>query len=165
MNYFITFRTYGTWLHGDERGSVDREHNQVGEPLLETNAALHRHRRSLMRGEAMMFDEKARECVHSAIRGVAHHRDWQIHALQVMNNHVHVVVSADSIKPEKVMADFKAWATRRLRETGHISSEALVWERHGSTRYVNSHNSLDAACNYVLNCQLDTDEPRASATG
>ena len=34
MDYFLTFRTYGTWLHGDERGSVDRKHNQFGEPLL-----------------------------------------------------------------------------------------------------------------------------------
>lgn len=24
LAYFITWRTYGTWLHGDERGSVQR---------------------------------------------------------------------------------------------------------------------------------------------
>jgi len=24
LAYLITFRSYGTWLHGDERGSVDR---------------------------------------------------------------------------------------------------------------------------------------------
>ena len=35
LAYFSTFTTYGTWLHGDERGSVDREHNQVGTPWLE----------------------------------------------------------------------------------------------------------------------------------
>ena len=29
--YLITFRGYGTWLHGDDRGSVDRRfYNQVG---------------------------------------------------------------------------------------------------------------------------------------
>ena len=26
----ITFRCYGTWLHGDLRGSVDRDHNVYG---------------------------------------------------------------------------------------------------------------------------------------
>ena len=26
--YFITFRTYGTWLHGDARGSVNRFRNK-----------------------------------------------------------------------------------------------------------------------------------------
>ena len=27
LAYLITFRSYGTWLHGDKRGSVDRFHN------------------------------------------------------------------------------------------------------------------------------------------
>lgn len=30
LAYLITFRTYGTWLHGDERGSVDKNHNKFG---------------------------------------------------------------------------------------------------------------------------------------
>ena len=28
LAYFITFRSYGTWLHGDKRGSVDRLHRR-----------------------------------------------------------------------------------------------------------------------------------------
>ena len=30
LGYLITFRGYGTWLHGDRRGSVDRFHNRFG---------------------------------------------------------------------------------------------------------------------------------------
>lgn len=30
--YFISFRAYGTWLHGDEGGSVDRHNNAYGSP-------------------------------------------------------------------------------------------------------------------------------------
>ena len=37
-SYFLTFTTYGTWLHGDTRGSVDREHNIVETPYLEPDA-------------------------------------------------------------------------------------------------------------------------------
>ena len=40
---------------------------------------------------------------------------WRLHALTVRTNHVHAVVSADEA-PEKVMTNFKIWATRRLRE-------------------------------------------------
>jgi hypothetical protein len=29
LAFFITFTTYGAWLHGQAPGSVDREHNQV----------------------------------------------------------------------------------------------------------------------------------------
>jgi hypothetical protein len=28
LAYFITFTTYGTWLHGNGAGSVDPAHNQ-----------------------------------------------------------------------------------------------------------------------------------------
>ena len=32
LAYFITFSTYGSWLHGTKKGmgSVDREHNEYG---------------------------------------------------------------------------------------------------------------------------------------
>ena len=30
--FLITFRTYGTWLAGDERGSVDKYHNKYSGP-------------------------------------------------------------------------------------------------------------------------------------
>jgi hypothetical protein len=33
LAYLITFRSYGTWLHGKE-GSVDRFHNVYGQPKL-----------------------------------------------------------------------------------------------------------------------------------
>ena len=37
LAYLITFRCYGTWLHGDSRGSVDRFHNRYGAPLIAAN--------------------------------------------------------------------------------------------------------------------------------
>jgi len=40
LGYLITCRTYGTWLHGDARGSVDRDHNVYGTPMRDPNSAL-----------------------------------------------------------------------------------------------------------------------------
>ena len=37
LAYLISFRTYGTWLHGDKRGSVDRFHNRYCSPYLPPN--------------------------------------------------------------------------------------------------------------------------------
>ena len=34
LGYLISFRSYGTWLHGDERGSIDRLHNRYLSPYL-----------------------------------------------------------------------------------------------------------------------------------
>jgi hypothetical protein len=37
LAYLITFRTYSTWMHGHDRGSVDRKHNVYGTPRLTAN--------------------------------------------------------------------------------------------------------------------------------
>jgi hypothetical protein len=37
LAYLITFNTYGSWLHGDRRGSVDRFHNRYGTPRVGAN--------------------------------------------------------------------------------------------------------------------------------
>ncbi|MGH9840991.1 MAG: hypothetical protein ACREEM_19730 [Blastocatellia bacterium] len=44
LAYLITFRCYGTWLHGDERGSVDRDHNIYRTPFLPRDAKSGRRR-------------------------------------------------------------------------------------------------------------------------
>src|SRR5262249_42685946 len=41
LAYLITFRCYGTWLHGDERGSTDRHRNQYGTPFIPSNEYWH----------------------------------------------------------------------------------------------------------------------------
>jgi hypothetical protein len=38
LAYHITFGTYGTRLHGDERGTVERAHNVYGEPIVGMDA-------------------------------------------------------------------------------------------------------------------------------
>jgi hypothetical protein len=43
LAYLITFRCYGTWLHGDERGSIDRFHNRYKSPYIAPNQRWHDH--------------------------------------------------------------------------------------------------------------------------
>jgi hypothetical protein len=44
--YLLTWTCHGTWLHGDERGSVDEQHNRYGRPMLAANPMLKEHRRA-----------------------------------------------------------------------------------------------------------------------
>lgn len=152
LAYFISYHTYGTWLHGHEEGSVDRRHNVPGTPYIPKRPAWQAYERELMRGDSVVFSDAQRDVVRIAIEGVAEYRSWRIHALNVRTTHVHIVVAASN-KPERVMNDFKAWGTRRLAEAGLLGPGARVWARHGSTRYVNSEQSFAAACEYVLNMQ------------
>jgi hypothetical protein len=47
LGYLITFRSYGSWLHGDRRGSVDRFHNRFGTPRIPHNEAMNFNGRAL----------------------------------------------------------------------------------------------------------------------
>ena len=73
-----------------------------------------------------LFREEQRQIVETAIQEVANFREWTIHALAVRSNHVHVVLAANDAA-NKVVADFKARATRRLRESGAAATDGRVW--------------------------------------
>ena len=164
MNYLLTFRTYGTWLHGDERGSVDSCHNQHESPLLAASATREKDAKRIMKFPALLLDDKQRTNIEQTINEVVTFRHWHLHAASVQSNHVHLVVSvSDDISPERVMNDFKTRATFRLREAKLIDPERKIWERHGSTKYLFTEKELSAACDYVLNRQNETKkkEPRA----
>jgi hypothetical protein len=49
LAFLITWRTYGTWLHGDSRGSVDRAHNRYGTPRLPPNKVRQQYERNLLK--------------------------------------------------------------------------------------------------------------------
>ena len=152
LAYFITFTTYGSWLHGRAPGSVDRDHNVPETPFLPADSERERTNRAAMRQESYTLDEARRGVVLRTILEVAAHRKWTLWAVHVRTHHVHVVITADA-KPEKVMADLKAWASRRLREAFQESSDRDRWTQHGSTRYLNDDASVTAAVKYTLEDQ------------
>src|SRR5262245_13920733 len=115
LAYFISFTAYGTWLHGREPGSVDHAHNQVGEPFLPADAEAEQAERERMTQSHYPLNPERRGVVLETVREVSRHRGWTLWAAHVRSNHVHAVISAQAT-PEKVMADFKAYASRRLRE-------------------------------------------------
>ncbi|TWT40377.1 Valine--tRNA ligase [Phycisphaerae bacterium RAS1] len=146
--YLITFHTYGTWLHGAEQGSVDREHNIPGEPYVAADSQREREEFVRLAREPVKLDDAQRALVDRTIHEVAEHRGWTLHALNVRTNHVHVVVSAPG-SPERVMNDFKSYASRRMVEARVFPPDTPAWSRHGSTRYLWTMDDVRGACEYV----------------
>jgi REP element-mobilizing transposase RayT len=149
MRYFITFACYGAHLHGDESGSVDRFHNLLGSRLLETQPQLVAAERQQMDQAPYFLDQDRRAIVLEALREVCLHRGWGLLAAHVRTNHVHVIVEAE-VQPEKVMNDFKRYASRRLSQLGFEQPERKRWARHGSTRWLWKDEDVQAAIRYVL---------------
>lgn len=152
LAYFLTFTCYGTWKHGDERGSVDKEHNKFGQEYCKPSLTRERVHSNKLQHEPVLIDAALRGVIETAIREVCENRGWKLYAINVRTNHVHVVVWSN-IDPERTMSSFKAWATRRMREAGLIGKDSKFWTRHGSTRWVNTPKGLDAVCSYTRDGQ------------
>jgi REP element-mobilizing transposase RayT len=150
--YLITFRTYGTWLHGDKRGSVDDDHNAFNSPMLSPNAPLRAAMVAQLKHKAVTLNARQRRIVEQTVDEVCRYRDWTLHARQARSNHVHILVSADA-SPEYVMGSLKSWCSRRLREQGVTDVACPIWSRHGSTKYLWNDRSLREAGRYVLEAQ------------
>jgi REP element-mobilizing transposase RayT len=155
LAYMITFRCYGTWLHGDERGSVDRRfYNRYGSQKIEPDAEKMASRARLLKAPPFLLGEKARKIVEDSVKEVCRVREYLLYAINVRTNHVHSVVSSHG-NPERMMDSFKAYSTKALRAAGLLSADGKVWSRHGSTKYLWTEAEITNAMDYVLYSQGD----------
>jgi|SRR5215471_14941585 len=149
MTYLITFSCYGSHLHGDESGSVDHGHNAFQTPVLERDASRVSTERRRMEQAPYRLDQIHRNAVLAAIQQVCAHRGRCLLAAHVRTTHVHAVVEAE-VPPERVMSDFKTYASRNLNQMGLDGPERKRWTRHGSTRWLWKPQHISAAIQYVV---------------
>jgi len=155
LGFLITFRCYGTWLHGEKRGSVDRRnYNRYGTPDMPANEKILKEEELELRHRPVRLTKRQRVIVRAAIEQVCEQRRYCLYALNVRTNHVHAVVNA-SLKRERIMNGFKSYATRRLREAELLAPDVKPWARHGSTPYLWTDEELRRAVDYVLYGQGD----------
>jgi REP element-mobilizing transposase RayT len=146
--YFITWTTYGTWLHGDARGWADKEGYHKGKQA--DDALLRQRRERQLKHPPITITPKMRVCVETAIREVCEHRGWKLHELNARTNHVHAVVAADATA-DKVLGDFKAYATRALRKAKLLASDKEVWTEGGDKVFLRGDDAVERCCEYVRN--------------
>ena len=154
LAYFITFSTYGTWLHGTSKGkgSVDREHNQHGMAFVEPDASREQRSRHAMKQPAYTMQAQERDIVRDAIVALCRAKAWRLLAAHVRSNHVHIVVAVDR-EANRVMSDIKAAASRGLTRAGFDDARRKRWTRHGSTLHLFDAATVADKIDYTLNRQ------------
>ena len=155
LAYFISFRSYGTWLHGDNRGSIDRFNNRYRSPYIPPSETWRSHNQRTLRAQPLILKAPHRKAIEEAIRETCEVRNWHLQAINVRTNHVHTVVSAGLKKPSIVLNAFKANATRQLREDGLWAHSFSPWADKGSKRSLWNERSVAKAIDYVVNGQGD----------
>ncbi|MBK9126863.1 MAG: transposase [Phycisphaerales bacterium] len=108
-----------------------------------------------MRSASVTLDAEARRLVTEAIADHCAARRWELIALHVRTRHVHAIVVAPETRPEIVVGQLKAWATRRLHTAGRFPQGDRIWTRQASTRYLWDDESVRRAGVYVVELQGD----------
>ena len=153
LAFFISFRCYGTWLHGDERGSIDRHNNNYRSPKYPKIEHWNDISSARLKYDPVKLDSNRRVSVEKAIRETCDKRNWRLLAVNVRTNHVHTVVAIGNKKATIALNAFKANATRQMREAGCWQNDHTPWADKGSERYLWTEKHVFDAVDYVLNGQ------------
>jgi len=152
MTYLLTVACFGTHLPGDRLGVVNHKRNRIGDPYVGINSGLANSVRQAMRQTTYCLDISRAQYVLDASLSLCHFRGWHAHAIHVRTTHFHAVLTANE-KPERILIEMKAYASRRLNQAGSEPSGIVRWARHGSTRYLWDEGSVAAAIRYVIDAQ------------
>jgi hypothetical protein len=143
--WFLSNTMYGTWLPGDPRGSVTSvrdersgdeptpfrfEHDMPGEPYEDELPGLRRSAMQDLKCPPIYLDLQKAEIVLAQFQETATFRGWTIRAVAIMFNHYHIVVEVpNDPSPTKILADFKAYATRALNRQFGVPASKTWWTR------------------------------------
>jgi REP element-mobilizing transposase RayT len=150
----LTWTTYGSWLHGDERGSYDRKGQTFETHYVAPNPSFENLRRSQLKFLPLLLDAAMRKAVRLAIEECCIFRNWKVFAVHVRTNHVHVAMP-NCESGEKMLHDFKSYATRKLRALRLIARGRSVWTSGGSVSRLYGEAEVFRAIDYVKNGQGD----------
>ena len=102
----------------------------------------------------MPWKQAAGKWLLASLRERCAQQNWNLLAAHVRTTHVHIVVEAEA-RPERIMNDIKAYASRCLNQTGLDEAGRKPWARHGSTRWLWKPEHVSAAIRYVVDEQGD----------
>jgi REP element-mobilizing transposase RayT len=159
--WLLTWTTYGTWLPGDARGFVsdvrdgpgpEVRHNTPGTPVDGDDARVRRRALENLVGTPVWLTADQAQILADQFVETARYRQWQVLAVAIMANHVHLVVGVPGDPdPAKLLHDFKSYGTRALQSKGHLPSGGRWWTESGSRRRLPDERAVRAAVEYVRN--------------
>ncbi len=166
LAYHITFGTYGTRLHGDPRGTVDKTHNKPGDPIVGQNDDWFQIESSSLNDQPVMLDHADRIRIECAIEDVCDKGNWHLHIAACQSNHVHVLLTSidDGILTRRLL---KRWLTELLEDTAEMNLKNPVrwWAKEGSVKWVWDQRYLENVYWYIAEQRTTPTEPRRPRRG
>jgi REP element-mobilizing transposase RayT len=160
-HWLFTNTTYGTWLPGNERGSVTSvrdasassriEHDKYGTPWEGHIPGIHTSATSLLKCPPIFFTFTQAEILLAQFIETAEYRERTLHAISIMPNHWHMVTTVPGDPdPNSVLSDIKAYGSRALNRVYEKPASNTWWTMRGSKRKLATDVALASAINYTL---------------
>jgi hypothetical protein len=151
LAFHLTWGTYGTRLHGDSRKTVDRQHNEYGEPVLGFDDHRWELEKTLLKFPPVVFDQPKRVLVESLLPGICHRGGWEHVAGAAGPDHVHEILVSKN-DPKTIRRILKRWLGQSMCEhLGDLQPGASWWAECGSIRWIfeEDGNYFKNAVDYV----------------
>ena len=152
--WHITFTAYGARLHGDDRPTVDREHNQYGTPYLAPDAERNRREHIAMSEFAVVFTLEQRRAIEAVIPAICVRGGWEPIVCAAATDHVHTLLACERrLHGKDVRPIFKRWLTQALDERWQTPKRLdgmSWWTEGGSTKAVKDNEYFCNAYHYIL---------------
>ena len=155
--WFFTWRTYGTWLPGED-GFVGYYRqfcggrvidNEPGGEFAECMPKLTEYARDLLKSEPVMLIVEQANVLLTQFHETAVFRGWQIDAVAILGTHIHLVFGVpNDPDPAKMLGDWKSYGSRVLNRRWNKMA-GTWWAVSGSKRPLKTSRRRWAAIRYV----------------
>lgn len=152
--WHITVGTKGSRIHGADEPTVDRDHNQRGEPFLPPDPDRYKREDGLMRGDPVRLAAPQRGVIEALIPQICERGKWgyiiAAAPAEPDNDHFHVLLhAAPSIHGKRIREWMKRWLTEELDRRWGRPFGGAWWAVGGSTKPVKHTDYLNNCHGYV----------------
>ncbi|MEQ8766374.1 MAG: hypothetical protein RL885_20850 [Planctomycetota bacterium] len=147
LAYHVTITCYGQRLPGDDRGTVDPNHNVFGTPLAPGNPAQLAWMQHQLTEPPFALDIPRGKVVLESIQYACRRFGWKLWMAHSRVTHFHTAVTADAT-PNVLRTQLKAKATKFLKNAGFDLERRKRWVKGGSVRPIFDQAHLQRVIEY-----------------
>ena len=147
LAYHITVGTYGTRLHGEERGTIDRAMNQPGDPIIVRDDAWHQIEQDRLKFKPRILTVEQMIEVERLMPMVCARGGWTHHTGAA--DHIHEVLTGDA-DGAVIRKWFKRWFGEELAKLYPLLPGETFWAECGSVKWIWTDEYCRAAYGYVF---------------
>jgi REP element-mobilizing transposase RayT len=148
LAYHITFGTYGTRLHGDVRGTVDRAMNQPGDPIIGADPSWWELERDKLRFDPVVLTPEQMIHVESVMPEICMRGRWEYHVGAGGPDHVHALLTAEA-EGDAVRKWFKRWLGESMLSRWPRPGGSTWWAEGGSVKWVWERDYFENIFDYL----------------